>query len=187
MDKRRKYMKKFLTSCACLMMILVGGIALSACQTTQTNSYITVSDGASFSGSEVEFKNADNFKLEYKGNNHYVATGSASTMTAEQATTWGTVEGSKFIVVKVKMGKEGNAIIGWRSAETADKQFEDEEIDGSLIKRSTSKNETKNYILAISDGDEARHPELTTWRIEVTEKDATESVAYTIDFSALYA
>ena len=90
------------------------------------------------------------------------------------------------MVVTVKIGAGSNAIIGWRNNETKNKAFVEDEIDGSLIKRSTAKNDTKNYILAVTDGETPRHPDLKVWRIEVTEKDATEAKVYTVDFSALY-
>lgn len=180
-------MKKVLKVFALIIMALTCLVTIPACNETPTNDYITANTtGASFSGSDVVYKNADNFKLVYKGDNHYVAEGSASVMTEEQATTWGTVVGSKFMVVTVKIGAGSNAIIGWRNNETKNKAFVEDEIDGSLIKRSTAKNDTKNYILAVTDGETPRHPDLKVWRIEVTEKDATEAKVYTVDFSALY-
>lgn len=180
-------MKKVLRVITCMLLILTSILLIPACNEPNTNDYITANtSGASFSGSDVVYKNADDFKLTYQGNNHYVAEGSASVMNEEQAKTWGTVVDSKYIVVTIKMGAGSNAIIGWRNNETMNNQFQAEEIDGSLVKNSTSKNDTKNYILAISDGKTARHPELTIWRIEVTPKDATEAIVYTVDFSALY-
>ena len=181
-------MKKMLKIVACMILVIASILAIPACeQKPETNDYITVNTtGASFSGSDVVFKNAEDFKLTYQGDNHYVAEGSASVMNQEQATTWGTVVDTKYIVVNVKMGKDSKSIIGWRNKETMNTAFTAEEIDGSLIKNSTCKDDAKNYILAISDGNTARHPELTIWRIEVTPKDATEAIVYTVDFSALY-
>lgn len=180
-------MKKVLKVFALIIMALTCIVAIPACNKTPTDDYITANTtGASFSGSDVVYKNANDFKLVYKGDNHYVAEGSASIMTEEQATTWGTVAGSKFIVVTIKMGAESNAIIGWRNEETKNNAFSEDEIDGTLIKKSSAKNDTKNYILAITDGDTPRHSDLKVWRIEVTQKDATEAKAYTVDFSALY-
>lgn len=180
-------MKKVFNILACLLLVVCSvTLVACGCHKDKTNDYITPSSVASFAGSNVEFKNDESFKLIYDGHNSYHAEGKAAKMSAEQATTWGTVEGSKYIVVNVKMGVDGSAIIGWRNKETAGTAYKESEIDGSLIKRSTAKNESKNYILALSDGDTARHPDLKIWRIEVTEKDATESVAYTIDFSRLY-
>ena len=65
--------------------------------------------------------------------------------------------------------------------------YSQEEIDGTFIKNSTTaKSETKNFILALSDGDTPRHPDFKIWRIEVTEQDATEFKAFTVDFTDLY-
>lgn len=180
----KRSLKSLISLFAVVAILFVAGITLSACG--GGNNYITPSDGASFSGSDVKFTNASDFSLRYLGDNKYEANGSANTMTAEQASTWGTVEGSKYVVLNVKMGVDGSAIIGWRDAETADKAFEESEIDGTLIKRSTASNETKNYILALTDGDTYRHEEFPVWRIEVTEKDATETKVFTVDFSKLY-
>ena len=112
-------------------------------------------------------------------------------MDKDQAAAWGTVEGSKYVVVNVKMGAGSTSIVGWRNAETKDTAFTQEEIDDSLIKNSSAKNETKNYILALSDGETPRHEDLQIWRIEVTPAteegaEAQETIVYTIDFSALY-
>ena len=179
-------MKRILKIFMCLTLIIVSAYGLCACGTEQ-NDYITANtSGASFSGSDVVFKNSDDFKVVYKGENHYVLEGSASVMSEEQATAWGTVVNSKYVVLTVKMGEGANAIIGWRNADTMSTPYTEEEIDGSTIKRSTSKTATKNYILAISDGETLRHPDLKIWRIEVTEKDATEAKIYTVDFSNLY-
>ena len=177
-------MKKILSKISIFALAFAVCFAFVGCG--MQNDYITASTGAKFSGVVTEFKNAEDFKLVYLGDNNYKAEGSANTMNAEQASAWGTVEGSKFVVVNVKMGVGGTSIVGWRSEATKDTAYEPSEIDGSLIKNSTAANETKNYILALSDGTTPRHPELKVWRIEVTEKDATEMVAYTIDFSALY-
>lgn len=180
-------MKKVIRLFTCMLLLMVCIFTIPACNEEPKDDFITANtQGASFSGSEVVFKNADDFKLTYQGDHHYVATGSASKMTDEQATAWGTVANSKFIVVTVKMGADSNAIIGWRNNETKSTAFTTEEIDGSLVKRSTAKNDSKNYILAISDGDTARHPDLKVWRIEVTKKDSTEVITYTVDFSTLY-
>lgn len=179
-------MKKIQNILVCFALIAVSLVGLYACG-TPTNDYITANTtGASFSGSDVVYKNAEDFQVIYKGDNHYELQGSASAMTQEQATTWGTVENSKFVVLNIKMGAGANAIIGWRNSDTMNTPYTESEIDGSFIKRSTSKNESKNYILAITDGETPRHPENKIWRIEVTPKDSTETVSYTVDFSNLY-
>lgn len=179
-------MKKFLSCFACIAMILVAGVTLAACGGAQTNDYITPSTGASFSESSVKFSNANDFTLEYKGKNHYVAKGSASTMTQEQATAWGTEAGSKFVVVNVKMGKNSTAVVGWRNDETKGTAFEAAEIDGTLIKNVTAANDTKNFILALTDGETLRHADKTIWRIEVKAAESEDVGVYTIDFSAFY-
>lgn len=189
--KKSLSIKRALTTFACLVMVLIAGLTLAACGGTESNEYITPGSNASFSSApDVKYNNASDFALTYKGNNHYEATGSAAVMDATQASTWGTVEGSKYVVVNVKMGEGSTAIIGWRSVENKDNAFEESEIDGTNIKTSTAANDTKNYILALSDGDAFRHEDLKVWRIEVTpaasEGETVEPVYYTIDFSALY-
>ncbi len=179
-------MKKFLSGIACCVMILFAGLCLAACGGAPTNDYITPSAGASFSGSAVKFANASDFTLEYKGKNNYVAKGSVNTMTAEQATAFGTTEGSKFVVINVKMGKDSTAVVGWRTAENATTKFEENEIDGALVKSVTAQNETKNFVLALSEGQNAVHEENQIWRIEVKAAESEEFVSYTIDFSAFY-
>ncbi len=181
-------MKKFLSVMACLVMVLVGGVALAACG-PKTNDFITVSEEGGYfdAAPEVKYMNTDTFKLEYKGNNHYVATGDAAVMDATQAATWGTVEGSKYVVIDVKLAEGEMAYIGWKSAEDADVAFTEDDIDGTTNKKSEGDEgaTVKNYILALSDGDVERHPELTTWRFQIEVGD--EKVAYTIDFSAFYS
>lgn len=179
-------MKKLKNAILCFALIIASIGGLYACGTPE-NDYITANTtGASFSGSEVVYKNAEDFRVVYQGDNHYVLEGSANSMTQEQATTWGTVVNSKFVVLNIKMGEGAQAIIGWRNSDTKNQAYTQEEIDGSLIKKSSSKNATKNYILALTDGETPRHPDLKIWRIEVTEKDATEAKIYTVDFSNLY-
>ena len=118
---------------------------------------------------------------------NYVATGDAAVMDATQAATWGTVEGSKYVVIDVKLAEGEMAYIGWKSAEDADVAFTEDDIDGTTNKKSEGDEgaTVKNYILALSDGDVERHPELTTWRFQIEVGD--EKVAYTIDFSAFYS
>ena len=188
--KKSLTLKRTLLALACITMVLVAGVTHVACGGPGTNDYITEGENASFSNSDVKFNNASDFQLVYQGNNHYVAQGTAAIMDKDQAAAWGTVEGSKYVVVNVKMGAGSTSIVGWRNAETKDTAFTQKEIDGSLIKNSSAKNETKNYILALSDGDAFIHEDLKVWRIEVTpaasEGETVEPVYYTIDFSALY-
>ena len=61
---------------AVVAILLVAGITLTSCG--GGNSYITPSDGASFSGSDVKFTNASDFSLTYQGDNKYEANGSAN-------------------------------------------------------------------------------------------------------------
>ena len=189
--KKSLTLKRTLLVLACLAMVLVAGVTLAACGGPGTNDYITEGENASFSNSDVKFNNASDFQLVYQGNNHYIAQGTAAIMDKDQAAAWGTVEGSKYVVVNVKMGAGSTSIVGWRNAETKDTAFTQKEINGSLIKNSSAKNETKNYILALSDGETPRHEDLQIWRIEVTPAteegaEAQETIVYTIDFSALY-
>lgn len=187
--KKNLSLKRALTIFACLAMVLVAGFTLAACGETQTNDYITPGTNASFSGSpDVKYNNASDFTLVYKGNNHYEATGSLATMDATQATTWGGVqEGAKYCVLNVKTGKDATGYIGWRSVEDKDKPFTEEEAtsDGVNVKKTSASNETKNYILALTDGVNERYPDKPIWRIQITPKDSTEEITYTIDFSNL--
>ena len=179
-------MKKFLKVLMCFAMVVFAGVALVGCGGTQTNDYITPSVSASIEGSSVKFANANDFSLEYKGNNHYVAKGSAVVMSADQSTAYGTTEGSKFVVINVKMGKDSTAVAGWRTTETKDTKFEAGEIDGSLVVSVTAKNDAKNFILALSDGQNAVHEDKQIWRIDVKASGSEEVVSYTIDFSSFF-
>ena len=180
-------MKKFLSVMACMVMILVSAIALTACGAPQINSYITPSTGANLAGSEVEYKNSRDFTLQYKGKNHYVAKGTANTMTEAQAAEMSTSAGAKFVVLNVNMGINADATVGWRNEETKNVAFEAAEIDGQLIKSVYSENETKNFILVLSDGTSMNHETLKIWRIEVRKADSEEVAVYTIDFSEFYS
>ena len=188
--KKTISLKKVVLSVFCLMLVLTAGVLLTACGGTQENDYVTPGTNASFTGSDVKFNNSADFALVYKGDNHYEATGSCAKMDADQAKAWGTVEGSEYVVVNVKMGKNSTAIVGWRTVEDKDKEFLENEIDDENIKRSTSSNETKNFILALTDGETPRHENEQVWRIEVTPKaeegETATKVVYTIDFSKLY-
>lgn len=179
-------MKKFLSVMACMVMILVSAVALTACGAPQTNSYITPSTGANFPGSVVEYKNCRDFTLEYKGKNHYVAKGTANTMTEEQATEMSTSTGAKFVVLNVKMNLGDSATIGWRSNETKNAAFEESEIDNETICKVSAENDSKNIILVLSNGIEMNHQDLKIWRIEVKKPAAEEAVVCTIDFSGFY-
>lgn len=179
-------MKKFFGVFACVVMILISAFSLTACGGVETNSYITPSTGAVFSGGELKFENANDFSLVYRGKNHYVATGSANVMSDEQASEMGVATGAKFVVLNVQMGKDSTAVVGWRSAETRKNAFEEIEIDGQLIKSITAGNETKNIVLVLSDGVEMNHEGLTIWRIEVKMAESEDVQTYTVDFSSFY-
>lgn len=175
-------MKKLISVLACLAIVLVGGISLAACGQTYN---VTVPDKTTIG--QVEFANDASFKLNYKGDNHFVAEGKAANMTEEQAKAWGTVKDSKFVVVSVNGGKDSELVFGWKAADKSDEAFKENEINGDLIKKETLTDDAEDFVLALSDGQTERHPELKVWRVEVKEKDAEESTAYTIDFSALYS
>ena len=179
-------MKKLLKVIMCFTMVLFAGVALVGCGGAQTNDYITPAVSASIEGSSVKFANANDFSLEYKGKNHYVAKGSAVVMSAEQASAFGTSEGSKFVVVNVKTGKDASFVAGWRTAENKDTKFEQSEIDGVLVKNGSAKNDTKNFILALSEGQNAVHEDSQIWRVEVKGAGSEDVVSYTIDFSSFF-
>lgn len=184
-------MKKFLSIMACMVMVLVGGVALAACgnnkpkdvTATETSKVVT------FAGLD-SWKNSDDFGLEYLGNNKYKAKGSAASMTAEEGEKWGNVaEGSKYVILSIKMEKGSTMKTGWKSVETADVAFA--EGEGSN-KTYSGEEGVKEFILGISNGETALHAENPVWRVELkapqTEgQTEVETVVYTIDFSALYA
>lgn len=177
-------MKKILSICACLAMVLVGGLTLAACCGNE-NDYITAGNNASLAGSSVVFQNAEGFELVYDGDNHYTASGSTNVMNAEQSAETSYAENSKFVVVNVKTEKDATSVVGWRNNENKDTAFSDEEKAGEGIIQTTSANDTKNFIIVLSDGDTYLHAENTIWRIEVS-VEGEEMVAYTIDLSSLY-
>ena len=165
-------------------MVLIGGLTLAACCGNE-NDYITEGRNASLAGSTVVFQNTEDFALSYDGDNHYIVSGSANVMNAEQSAETGFVEQSKFVVVNVKTEKDATSVVGWRNNENKDTAFSDEEKAGEGIIQTTSANDTKNFIIVLSDGDTYLHAENTIWRIEVS-VEGEETVAYTIDLSNLY-
>lgn len=175
-------MKKVFTILTCLLLVVCSATLVACgCHKEQTNDRLTVADKVNFGSSQVEFANDRDFRLDYEGHNSYKAEGKASIMSAEQATAWGTVEGSKYVIVHVKKNEDDKIVFGWRNKDTMTTEFKDSEIDGNLVKNTSA----DDYILALTDGTTPRHPEQKVWRIEITEKDK-DMVAYTIDFSKFY-
>lgn len=184
-------LKKSFTIFALISMVILAALTLGACGGPGVNNYITPGSNASFSSApDVKYNNAAGFTLEYLGNNNYKAIGTLAEMDATQAKTWGNVqEGAKYCVLNIKMGKDSSALIGWRSVEDKDKAFTEEETNTQEnkdnIKKISSSNETKNMILAITDGTNDRYPDMPIWRIQITPKDSEEVITYTVDFSNL--
>lgn len=182
-------MKKILSLMACMVMVLVGGVALAACggKTNDTVTPTNTDKVVTFAGFD-NWKNTDDFALKYLGDNKYEATGSAATMTAEQGQAWGSVaEGSKYVILSIKMETGATMVTGWR--ENADQGFG--EGEGSNKTYSGTEG-VKEFVLGLSNGETPLHAENPVWRIELKapqaegSTEASETVVYTIDFSALY-
>lgn len=189
-------LKRGVTAVVCLVMVLMICLTLSACgeQDVNDNLFATKQDTQVSFGGRNDWKNSDDFTITYEGNDHFVASGSASTMSAEQGTAWGNLdEGSEYVIVTIKMAVGSNIISGWRSTDEQDKAFEESEIDGVNIKR-TSYNGVvgeKEYVLGLTNGDEPLHADAPIWRAEVTspavEGEETSVAVYTVDFSSFFA
>ena len=189
-------LKRGVTAVVCLVMVLMICLTLSACGEQDVNDklFATKQDTQVSFGGRNDWKNSDDFTITYEGNDHFVASGSASTMSAEQGTAWGNLdEGSEYVIVTIKMAVGSNIISGWRSTDEQDKAFEESEIDGVNIKR-TSYNGVvgeKEYVLGLTNGDEPLHADAPIWRAEVTspavEGEETSVAVYTVDFSSFFA
>lgn len=189
-------LKRGVTAVVCLVMALMICLTLSACgeQDVNDNLFATKQDTQVSFGGRNDWKNSDDFTITYEGNDHFVASGSASTMSAEQGTAWGNLdEGSEYVIVTIKMEVGSNIISGWRSTDEQNKAFEESEIDGVNIKR-TSYNGVvgeKEYVLGLTNGEIALHADAPIWRAEVTspavEGEETSVAVYTVDFSSFFA
>ena len=189
-------LKRGVTAVVCLVMALMICLTLSACgeQDVNDNLFATKQDTQVSFGGRNDWKNSDDFTITYEGNDHFVASGSASTMSAEQGTAWGNLdEGSEYVIVTIKMAVGSNIISGWRSTDEQNKAFEESEIDGVNIKR-TSYNGVvgeKEYVLGLTNGDEPLHADAPIWRAEVTspavEGEEQTTTVYTVDFSSFFA
>lgn len=189
-------LKRGVTAVVCLVMALMICLTLSACgeQDVNDNLFATKQDTQVSFGGRNDWKNSDDFTITYEGNDHFVASGSASTMSAEQGTAWGNLdEGSEYVIVTIKMAVGSNIISGWRTTDEQNKAFEESEIDGVNIKR-TSYNGVvgeKEYVLGLTNGDEPLHADAPIWRAEVTspavEGEETSVAVYTVDFSSFFA
>lgn len=189
-------LKRGVTAVVCLVMALMICLTLSACgeQDVNDNLFATKQDTQVSFGGRNDWKNSDDFTITYEGNDHFVASGSTSTMSAEQGTAWGNLdEGSEYVIVTIKMAVGSNIISGWRSTDEQNKAFEESEIDGVNIKR-TSYNGVvgeKEYVLGLTNGDEPLHADAPIWRAEVTspavEGEETSVAVYTVDFSSFFA
>lgn len=189
-------LKRGVTAVVCLVMALMICLTLSACgeQDVNDNLFATKQDTQVSFGGRNDWKNSDDFTITYEGNDHFVASGSPSTMSAEQGTAWGNLdEGSEYVIVTIKMAVGSNIISGWRTTDEQNKAFEESEIDGVNIKR-TSYNGVvgeKEYVLGLTNGDEPLHADAPIWRAEVTspavEGEETSVAVYTVDFSSFFA
>lgn len=189
-------LKRGVTAVVCLVMALMICLTLSACgeQDVNDNLFATKQDTQVSFGGRNDWKNSDDFTITYEGNDHFVASGSASVMSAEQGTAWGNVdEGSKYVIVTIKMEPKSTIISGWRSADEQNKAFVESEIDGTNIKE-TSYNGVvgeKEYVLGLTNGEIALHADAPIWRAEVTspavEGEEQTVAIYTVDFSSFFA
>ena len=193
-------LKRGVTAVVCLVMALMICLTLSACgeQDVNDNLFATKQETEINFAGRTDWKNADDFTITYEGESdgayHFVASGSASVMSAEQGTAWGNVdEGSKYVIVTIKMEPKSTIISGWRSADEQNNAFVESEIDGTNIKE-TSYNGVvgeKEYVLGLTNGEIALHADAPIWRAEVTspavEGEEQTTTVYTVDFSSFFA
>lgn len=157
-------MKKFLSVMACLAVVLVGGFMLASCGQTMavrlTSGDVTIS--------EQKFNNGDKLKIANgEKENTFVVSGTANTLTENQAKVWGnttTYKGKAYVIVEVDF-KAGAKV----------------EYTGVLGDKKTNTNDTKEddvlqLVRVVESNDK-------TFEVKVTEKDAKESTTYTITFN----
>ena len=187
--KKSVTIKSFLAIFACIAMILVAGITLAACgEKTNDNVVLTDTSKVVQFGGREDWQNSDDVTLKYLGDNKYEVTGTPATMSAEQGTAYGGLtEGSKYVLLSIKMEVGSTIVSGWKSTETADVAFGEGEGKNTTYKGEEG---VKEYVLGLSNGETPLHAENPVWRIEITspveEGEQATTTVYTIDFSALY-
>lgn len=189
--KKSLTLKSMISIIACVAMVLLAGFTLAACCGEETNDNVTLTSTEKVVdfGGRTDWKNSDATVLTYLGDNNYEVSGEVATMSAEQGTAWGGIaEGSKYVILSIKMEVGSTILSGWR--ESADDTFaEGEGKDGDY----DGVEGVKEYVLGLTNGKTALHADAPVWRIEVTspvEEGSDETpttVVYTIDFSAIYA
>ena len=156
-------MKKFLSVMACLAVVLVGGIMLASCgqemRVRLASGDVTIS--------AQKFNNGDKLKIANgKKENDFVVSGTANTLTEDQAKVWGnttTYKGKAYVILEVDF-KAGTKV----------------EYTGVMGDNKTNSNDTEEddvlQLVRVVENNEK------TFEVKVTEKGATESTTYTITF-----
>ena len=156
-------MKKLLSIMACLAILLVGGLTLASCGETMA---VRLASG-DVTISEQKFNNGDNLKIaKDKNENSFVVSGTANTLTEDQAKVWGGTtkyKGKAYVIVELDLKAGAKA-----------------EYTGVMGDKKTNTNSTeKDDVLQLIRVVESNEKSFT---VKVTEKDAKEGVTYTVNF-----
>lgn len=156
-------MKKFLGVLACFAIVLVGGFMLASCGETMA---VRLPSGEVTISSQ-KFSNGDKLSISKEKENAYLVSGTANTLTDDQAKVWGGTtkySGKAYVIVEVDF-KAGTKV----------------EYTGVLGDKKTSTNDTEEddtlQLVRVVENNEK------SFEVKVTEKDAKESVTYTISFN----
>ena len=187
--KKSLTLKTVLAIFACVAMILVAGLTLAACgEKTNDSVALTPTSKVVDFGNRQDWQNSDDVTLKYLGDNKYEVTGTPATMSAEQGAAYGGLtEGSKYVLLSIKMEVGSTIVSGWKTTETADVAFGEGEGKDTTYDGVEG---VKEYVLGLTNGEEALHADAPVWRIEITapveEGETATTTVYTIDFSAIY-
>ncbi len=155
-------MKKLLSIMACLAILLVGGLTLASCGEPMA---VRLASG-DVTISAQKFNNGDKLKIAKDKENTFVVSGTANTLTEDQAKVWGGTtkyKGKAYVIVEVDF-KAGSKV----------------EYTGVLGDNKTSTNDTeKDDVLQLVRVVESNEKSFT---VKVTEKDAEEGATYTVNF-----
>ena len=131
----------------------------------------------SFSGSDVVFKNSDEVKINVSSNGTYVVSGTAPTMSAEQAAAFGGADTStKFVVIEYATNLTGatKRVVGWVA--TADAEVTDE--------RTLPSDGVQTTILGVSGTGTVRGSN-NYYKVEIQDDAGNVLATYIYDFTTL--
>ena len=131
----------------------------------------------SFSGSDVVFKNSEEVKITVASDGTYVVSGTAPTMTSEQAAAWGAADTTtKFVVIEYSTDIAGatKRVVGWVNSVDADvTDARDLPSDG-----------VQTTILGVAGAGTVRG-ENNFYKVEIQNDNGDVLATYIFDFSTL--